>query len=233
MPKSDMLMTKRNLLGGAALGAFAVALAATGATGALAATAPEPEGTVDMAQALEPTPNMPDMSVGDTNAKVKIIEYMSTTCPHCAHFAQTTFDPIKAKYIDTGKVQFIIREFPIANQDQDPAAYAAFMLVRSAPSGPSIPLLETFMKQQMQWAGPGVSDVRGALLQISKIAGYTQESFEACLNNAKLVDDINAQRARGAKSFGVNGTPTFLINGKRYSGDMSVDTMSAIIDSML
>ena len=229
---SDMLLTKRRLLGGAALGGFAMALAATGAGSAAAVTAPEPEGTVDMADALKPG-KLPDMSIGDPNAKVKIIEYMSTTCPHCAHFAQNTFDPIKAKYVDTGKVQFIVREFPIANQDQDPAAYAAFMLVRCAPSGPSIPLLETFMKQQMQWAGPGVSDVRGALLQISKIAGYTQESFEACLNNSKLVDDINAQRARGAKSFGVNGTPTFLINGKRYSGDMSVDSMSAIIDSML
>ena len=171
--------------------------------------------------------------LGDANAKVTIIEFGDYQCPSCRMFWREVEPRLKKEYVDTGKVQFIIREFPIANQDQDPAAYAAFMLVRSAPSGPSIPLLETFMKQQMQWAGPGVSDVRGALLQISKIAGYTQETFEACLNNAKLVDDINAQRARGAKSFGVNGTPTFLINGKRYSGDMSVDTMSAIIDSML
>ncbi|MBZ5761107.1 MULTISPECIES: DsbA family protein [Rhizobium] len=231
MPMSDMLLTKRHLLGGAALGAFAMALAATGAGTAFAATAPTPEGTVDMAQALQPGKS-PDMAVGDPNAKVKIIEYMSTTCPHCAHFAATTFDPIKTKYIDTGKVYFIIREFPIASQDQDPAAYAAFMLVRCAPNGPSVPLLETFMKQQMQWAGPAVTDVRASLLQISKIAGFTQDSFEACLNNGALVDDINAVRARGV-TFGVNGTPTFLINGKRYSGDMSVDSMSAIIDSML
>ena len=133
---------------------------------------------------------------------------------------------------NTGQVQSFIREFPIASQDQDPAAYAAFMLVRCAPNGPSVPLLETFMKQQMQWAGPAVTDVRASLLQISKIAGFTQDSFEACLNNGALVDDINAVRARGV-TYGVNGTPTFLINGKRYSGDMSVDSMSAIIDSML
>jgi protein-disulfide isomerase len=160
---------------------------------------------------------------------VKIVEYMSTTCPHCAHFAATTFDQIKTKYIDTGKVYFIIREFPI--DPQDLPAYAAFMLVRCAPNGPSIPLLETFMKQQENWAR--VQDVRGALLQISKLAGFTQESFEACLTNQKLVDDVNSVRDRGSKQYGVSGTPTFLINGKRYAGDMSFEAMSTIIDGML
>ncbi len=72
-----------------------------------------------------------------------------------------------------------------------------------------------------------------ALMQMAKMAGYTQQSFEACLTNQKLLDDVNSVRERGAKDFGVNSTPTFLINGKRYSGDMTVETMSALIDSFL
>ncbi len=80
---------------------------------------------------------------------------------------------------------------------------------------------------------PADGNVRNALLQASKIAGFTQESFEATLTNQKLLDDVNATMKRGADKFGVNSTPTFLINGNRYSGDMSVETMSALIDSML
>lgn len=229
MPLSDMLMTKRHLLGGVALTAFAAAVVSTSGTAfGAAADVPKSDGEVEMSDVLKPGA-LPEMALGDPNAKVKIVEYMSTTCPHCAHFAATTFDQIKTKYIDTGKVYFAIREFPI--DPQDLPAYAAFMLVRCAPNGPSIPLLETFMKQQENWAR--VQDVRGALLQISKLAGFTQESFEACLTNQKLVDDVNSVRDRGSKEFGVSGTPTFLINGKRYAGDMSVEAMSTIIDSML
>ena len=92
-------------------------------------------------------------------------------------------------------------------------------------------MISMLFKQQQQWAA--AQNGRDALLQMSKLAGFTQESFQACLTNQKLLDDVNAVRERGAKEFGVAATPTFLINGKRYSGDMSVDTMSALIDSML
>ena len=78
-----------------------------------------------------------------------------------------------------------------------------------------------------------MQDGRDALLQMSKLAGFTQESFEACLTNQKLLDDVNATMQRGAQEFGINSTPSFLINGKLYSGDMPVDTMSALIDSLL
>ena len=87
------------------------------------------------------------------------------------------------------------------------------------------------MQQQSNWAR--AQDGRQALLDLAKLAGFTQESFEACLTNQKLVDDVNAVRTKAATDFGVNSTPTFLINGKRYSGNMSVERMSALIDSML
>lgn len=188
---------------------------------------PQPDGTVDMAEVLKPG-TLPEMAMGDANAPVKIVEYMSMTCPHCANFHEKTFDAIKTKYIDTGKVYFVLREFPF-----DPAATAAFMLARCAPQDRYFPFVSTFLKQQRAWAAPADGDVRGAMLQMSKLAGFTQESFEACLTNAKLAADVTAVRDRAAKNYNVKSTPTFLINGKSYSGDMSVETMSALIDSFL
>jgi len=198
-----------------------------------AAEVPTAEGDVDMAEVLKPGA-LPDMALGEANAPVTIVEYMSTTCPHCAAFHNNTFDAIKTKYVDGGKVRFIVREFPF-----DPRAAAAFMLARCNPQDTTklteaaqyYPMISMLMKQQETWAA--AQDGREALLQMSKLAGFTQESFQACLTNQKLLDDVNAVRERGAKEFGVAATPTFLINGKRYSGDMSVDTMSALIDSML
>jgi protein-disulfide isomerase len=194
-------------------------------TASTEATLPEAEGDVDMAEVLKPGA-LPEMAIGPEDAPVTIVEYMSMTCPHCAAFHNRTFDPIKEKYIDSGKVRFIIREFPF-----DPRAAAAFMLARCAPEGQYFPMVSMLMKQQDTWAA--AQDGREALLQMSKLAGFTQESFETCLTNQKLLDDVNAVRERGAKEFGVAATPTFLINGKRYSGDMSVDSMSALIDSLL
>ncbi|MBD9371332.1 DsbA family protein [Rhizobium sp. ARZ01] len=186
---------------------------------------PAADGDVDMAKVLEPGP-LPEMVMGDANAPVTIVEYMSMTCPHCATFHNETLEPIKKKYIDTGKVRFILREFPF-----DPRAAAAFMLARCAPPEQYFPMVSMLLKQQEQWAA--AENGREALLQMSKLAGFTQESFEACLTNQKLLDDVNAVRERGAKDFGITATPSFLINGQRYTGGMSVDTMSALIDSKL
>lgn len=186
---------------------------------------PASDGDVDMAKVLEPGP-LPEMALGDAAAPVTIVEYMSMTCPHCARFHNDTFDAIKAKYIDSGKVRFIVREFPF-----DPRAAAAFMLARCAAPEQYFPMISMLFKQQEQWAA--AENGRDALLQMSKLAGFTQESFEKCLTNQKLLDDVNAVRERGAKEFGIAATPTFLINGQRYSGEMSVDIMSALIDSKL
>ncbi|GEO84205.1 MULTISPECIES: DsbA family protein [Alphaproteobacteria] len=190
---------------------------------------PTSDHDVDMADALKPGP-MKEMALGDPNAPVKIIEYMSMTCSHCANFHTHTFDAIKEKYVDSGKAYFIVREFPFPG---DTASLAAFMLARCTPEERYFPFVSMFMKQQRSWAAPADNDVRGAMLQLSKLGGFTQESFDACLTNQKLAGDVTSVRDRGAKDFGVQSTPTFLINGKSYSGDMSVDTMSALIDSML
>lgn len=201
-------------------GAAAVGLAFTGGSNAQKA-----EAKVDAAKVAE-SGKLKDMVYGQEDAPVTIVEYASLTCSHCADFTLNTFPTIKEKYIDTGKVRLIFREFPF-----DPRATAAFMLARCAPEERYFPMIDVFFKQQQQWAT--APDGKEALLQIAKLAGFTQESFEACLTNQQLLDDVRATMERGSEEFGVNATPTFFINGQKYAGALSVDEMSAIIDKLL
>ena len=189
-----------------------------------AVEAPKPAGTVDMDKLLEEG-GLPEKVLGEADAPVTIVEYASMTCGHCANFHKNTLPAIKEKYIDTGKVRLIFREFPF-----DPRAEAGFMLARCSDDK-YFAMVDTLFRQQDNWAR--AEDAVGALSQLSKLAGFSQESFEACLTDQKLLDDIRAVRTRGAEEFGVDSTPTFFINGNKYAGSMSVDEMSAIIDSML
>ncbi|MBO6719029.1 MAG: DsbA family protein [Rhizobiaceae bacterium] len=186
--------------------------------------APPAQGSVDMAKLLEEGA-LPEKMLGDADAPVTIVEYASMTCPHCASFHAQTLPAIKERYIDTGKARLLFREFPF-----DPRAEAAFMLSRCSEDS-YFAMVDVLFKQQRSWAG--VEDARSALLQISKLAGFSQESFEACLTNQQLLDDVRAVRARGASDFGVEATPTFFINGGKYSGALTVDQLSAIIESHL
>jgi protein-disulfide isomerase len=189
-----------------------------------ATQAPQPQGSVDMAELLKPG-TLPDKAMGKDDAPVTIVEYASMTCPHCAHFNETTFPEVKSKYIDTGKVRYILREFPF-----DPRSEAGFMLARCAGDN-YYPMVDVLFRQQANWAA--VDNVKDALLQISKLAGFTQETFNACLTDQKLLDQVRAVQKRGAEEFKVDSTPTFFINGKTYKGALSIAEMSAIIDPLL
>ena len=166
-----------------------------------------------------------DVWQGPESAKVTIIEYASLTCSHCAHFHKTTLPALKTKYIDTGKARLIFREFPF-----DPRAEAGFMLARCSDDN-YFPMVDVLYQQQESWAG--VQNAKDALLQISRLAGFTQEKFESCLTDQKLLEEIRAVRTRGSDEFKVDSTPTFFINGNQYKGAMTIDEMSAIIDPLL
>ncbi|MGA7803932.1 MAG: DsbA family protein [Bradyrhizobium sp.] len=160
-------------------------------------------------------------AMGSDSAPVTIIEYASLTCPHCAHFAEETFPKLKKEYIDTGKVRYIFREFPF-----DPLAASGFMLARCAPKGDYFSVIGLLFRTQEQWAVP---EPIGPLLSVARQAGFTKQSFKACLAKQKVLGGIEWVRDRAAKKFGVDATPTFFISGRKYVGDMSIAELDEAI----
>lgn len=167
-----------------------------------------------------------DVVVGSPDAKVTVIEYASLTCSHCATFHANTWPTIKSKYVDTGKVKFILREFPL-----DPLATAGFMLARCAGNDRYTALTDLLFEKQRQWAY--VDRPLDALFAMVKQAGFTQESAEACLKRQDMYDAVNAVKNHGADKLGVNSTPTFFINGQRRSGALTVAEMDEILKPLV
>jgi protein-disulfide isomerase len=196
------------------------------------ASAAEPQGTVNEAELMQPGP-LPDRLLGNPNAPVTIVEYASSTCPHCAHFQEQTFPALKKKYIDTGKVKYVFREFPLGSGDSLALAVAAFALARCAgelDSNKYYAMIDTIFAQQDRWA---VERPIPPLLAMAKQAGFTEKSFEACIDNTKLQRDMLASRDRAYEKFGVNSTPTFFINGKRYVGALPIGDFDKAIEAAL
>jgi protein-disulfide isomerase len=183
------------------------------------------QGAAPSTAELMETGVLPDQAVGNPDAPVTVIEYASMTCGHCAAFHNTTYPEFKKRYVDTGKARYILREFPL-----DPLAAGAFMLARCAGKDKYFPLVETLFQQQRNWV---VQKPIEPLFAIAKQAGFTQETFDACLKDQKMLDAIEWVRARGADKFKVDSTPTFFINGKIYKGALSIEDLSKAIDSQL
>jgi protein-disulfide isomerase len=198
------------------------ALLALGALGGLGSEAWAQTFSVLELEAKGP---LDDIPMGSESAPVTIIEYASMTCPHCAAFAVTTFPKLKEKYIDTGKVKYIMREYPL-----DGLAAAAFMLARCGGPDKYYPLIETLFAQQQKWA---VREPIPPLLAIAKQAGFTQQSFEACINDKAQLTKVQQMRDRGSQKFKVDSTPTFFINGERHPGAMSIEEIDKIIAPLI
>jgi protein-disulfide isomerase len=172
---------------------------------------------------LNDPPAFGEMTLGPDTAKVTVIEYASATCPHCAAFYNDTFGALKKEYIDTGKIKFVFREFP--HQD---AALAAFMLARCAPKEKYFPLIDVFFATQPEWT----QNPLAGLNKIAQQAGFTQESFDACMKNETVAQEILAVRSK-AEGFGVTGIPTFFVNGERFEGETTIEAFRAKIDPLL
>jgi protein-disulfide isomerase len=218
-PVSPTLTRRHMLLGAAAIAAI---LAAARAGLSLwspidtAAAQTSTGGDVSMADLLVPGP-LGDEVQGQADAPVTIVEYASMTCPHCSHFHETTYPEMKKKYIDTGKVRFIFREFPL-----DPLAAAAAMLARCAGKDKFFPLIDAFFAQQKDWV---VQKPLQPMFAIAKQAGFTQQSFDECLANQQLLNNLEEQRTRATQKFNVNSTPTFFINGKTVRGALTPEEL--------
>jgi len=167
-----------------------------------------------------------DIAQGPADAKVTIIEYASMTCPHCAAFHKETYPALKSRYIDSGKVRYVLREFPL-----DPLATAGFMLARCDGEQKYYPIVDMLFQQQRAWAGS--EKPLDALRQMMRQAGFSQEKFDSCLKDQKLYDAVNAVKNRGLETLKVESTPTFFINGQRHVGNLSIDDVEKIIKPML
>lgn len=212
-----MKLTRRNAL-------TAIGMGAVTATGLSALSLPGIARAEDLSDLMEPGP-LGEHIVGNPEAPVTIIEYASMTCPHCRTWHKEVYPVIKEKYIDTEIAKLYFREFPF-----DPAAAAAFMLAECAGEERYFSMIDVLFEKQATWKSGNVVE---ELFNISKLAGFTQESFNACLKNQELLDNVLSIQKKAAEDYGVNATPTFFINGTRYSGSMSAEDMGQVIESLV
>lgn len=167
-----------------------------------------------------------DMALGDKNAPVTVIEYASMTCSHCANFHNSTFKDLKEKYIDTGKVRMIFREFPF-----DEAALRGSMLARCSGEDRYFAVVDLLFKQRTQWVGK--QNFVEVLGQLARFTGMSSEEFKSCMTNEALIKQILQTRQTGHEEFGVDSTPSFLVNGDKYTGSMSLSEWDDILAKYL
>ncbi len=169
--------------------------------------------------------SLPDLVQGAASAPVTVIEYASMTCAHCAAFHDTTWPEFKSKYVDTGRVKFILREFPL-----DPLATAAFMLGRCAGPEKRNLLIDQLFSQQKTWAF--VDKPIEPLLAMVKTVGFSQTDFETCLRNEELYEQVSQSRERAAEAFNIDSTPTFFVNGRKLTGEVSLVDFDKTIEPL-
>ena len=191
---------------------------------AYAADAPQPDRTVDMATVLKPGA-LPELAIGDPGG-VTVVEYGSLTCPHCAVFSKDTLPQLKKAYIDTGKVRFIFREFSRNTLD-----VAGFVLARCLGDDKALAADELLFATQDKWAF--VDKPLEPLIAAMRPTGMTKEQATECLKNQKLADGIVAIAKRANDEIKLTGTPTFVIDGKVYGGELTFDQLKAILDPLV
>jgi protein-disulfide isomerase len=172
--------------------------------------------------------SLPDMALGPATAPVTITEYASMTCGHCAHFNETVFPKIKSEYIDSGKIRYVFREFPL-----DIKAAAGSMLARCIAkddAGKYFAVIDMLFRQQNDWVSKNTTET---LTRIGKQAGLSGQAIEDCLKDQALLDKIAADQKFASEVLKVNSTPTFFINGEMVKGATSFEEFDKKIKALL
>jgi len=198
---------------------IALAGAISLACATMSASAQDAVDAVDAAAALQ------ERSIGSPDAPVTMIEYFSLTCPACASFHNDVYDDLKKKYLDTGKVRFVYKEFP-----RDGVDLRAGMMARCADPRRYSGLIQVLFKSQPNWTR--ARDPIAEIAKIGRLAGIDDARFESCLASEALANGILAER-QNASARGVRSTPTFDIGGQLYAGSRSIEELSEIIDPLL
>ncbi len=168
---------------------------------------------------------LPEMSWGSPTAPVTIIKYASLTCPYCRKFHAEVFPEFKREYIDTGKVRYVIREFPIGKTSGN-----ATIALRCAPAEKYLELYGKFLAQQASWVS---QEVRfDPIFAVAAQVGVKRPEFDACLQDQKLVDGLKWVKERGRK-LGVIGTPNFFVDGKLIKKVLTMGDIRALVDPLV
>ena len=164
--------------------------------------------------------------LGDPKAPVTILAFESLTCPHCAAFHRETFDRLKKAYIDTGKVKLVFVDFPL-----DMRAAVASMLARCAGNARFFGMIEILFKNQRSWAGS--RDFRAALMRMGRLAGLNEDEFHTCMRNEELYNGIREAQKKAKEAYGIDSTPTFVINGTKLVGAQPFEAFEQVIKAKL
>jgi protein-disulfide isomerase len=170
-----------------------------------------------------------DHMLGNKNAKVVLIEYAAPVCPHCAHFDRDLFPDIKKNYIDTGKVLYVFRVFPIRAGD-GPAQKLALCL----PADKFFPFIDLLFRNQPKWDAdeyPG-ADLHGGLLLMAQMAGMSAEQADQCMASTKEEDRINKVASDGESRYAISATPTFIVNGVPQH-ELPLENLPKVLDQAL
>lgn len=182
------------------------------------------DGLPSLADLMKAGP-LGEKSLGKANAPVTVIEYMSLTCPHCRVFHTQTYPKFKRRFIDTGKVRYIVREFPIGR-----SAGNAAIITRCGKRDRTFRLIDLLLRQQKRWVS---QEVRlDAIYSVAKQAGLSRAEFDRCLQDKDLLDGLQWVKDRGRK-LGVSGTPTFFINGRKVRKPLKYEELKRLINAAL
>ncbi len=171
-----------------------------------------------------------DKTLGSPKAPITLIEYAAPMCPHCAHFNADVVPQLISQYVNTGKVYYVFRVFPIGAAD-----VPAEELARCQPADNYFQFIDLLFRNQAKWDPEnGVTDVHGALVALGRIAGMSPEQVDACMNNQDEQKRIMAVAQDASTRYGVTGTPTLVINGEvQEAGGMPFTVLKAKLDSLL
>ena len=166
-----------------------------------------------------------DRILGNPEAPITIVEYASLTCPHCAHFTNDVLPELKKKWIDTGKAKLVLRDYPL-----DEPALRAAMIARCAPPDRYYGYVDIFFGAQEKWVT--ARDYRDALARLVKLGGMSREEFDNCLKNTALENKIVEGRLIASKELDVNSTPTFFINGIKFTGAPTLEEFDKVLSGV-
>ncbi len=170
---------------------------------------------------------VPDRVLGDPKAPVTVQEFVSLTCSHCADFYNNILPQLKEKYVDSGKVRFILRDFPL-----DGIGLKAAVIARCMPEDEFYPFITVLYKNQVNWALNAAPET--ILTQYAKLGGLSEDKAKACLADTKMQDAIVAERTEAQQKYGVSATPTFVVNGTdKLQGAQPVEKFAAAFDKAL